>query len=95
MWIGKDDNSPMRGATGGGTPAQIWRDFMSRAIPGAAPRAAPRPEPEPDLPQIFDDLGGIIDASLGGRIGDAEVRIGDDGAITVEPREPDPPKPPG
>lgn len=106
VWIGKDDNSPMRGTTGGGTPAQIWRDFMSRAIPGAAPRAAPRPEPEPDLPQIFDDLGGIIDApeikidpetgvSLGARIGDAEVRIGGDGAITVEPREPDPPKPPG
>ena len=104
VWIGKDDNSPMRGATGGGTPAQIWRDFMSRAIPGAAPRAAPRPEPEPELPEIFDDLGGMIGApeikidpetgvSLGGRIGDAEVRIGGDGAITVEPTEPKPPPP--
>ncbi len=106
VWIGKDDNSPMRGATGGGTPAQIWRDFMSRAIPGAGPRAAPRPEREPELPQIFDDLGGIIgepnvefDPETGVRlnlpIGDAEARIGSDGQFSIEPSQPDPPdKPP-
>jgi penicillin-binding protein 1A len=104
VWIGKDDNSPIRGATGGGTPAQIWRDFMSRAIPGAAPRAAPPPEPEPALPEIFDDLGSIIGdpelridpesgVTIGGRIGDADVRIGNDG-IAIEPGQPDPPDPP-
>jgi penicillin-binding protein 1A len=32
VWVGNDDNSPMRGVTGGGAPARIWRSFMSRAL---------------------------------------------------------------
>ncbi|HYD36546.1 MAG TPA: penicillin-binding transpeptidase domain-containing protein, partial [Allosphingosinicella sp.] len=37
VWVGNDDNSPLAGAiAGGGLPARIWRDFMSRAV-GAAP----------------------------------------------------------
>jgi penicillin-binding protein 1A len=48
VWIGNDDNSPLRGINGGGLPARLWRDFMSQAIKGAAPRAAPRPAPKPD-----------------------------------------------
>ncbi|MBA4765862.1 MAG: transglycosylase domain-containing protein, partial [Erythrobacter sp.] len=31
VWIGNDDNSPLRGVSGGGLPARIWRDFMSQA----------------------------------------------------------------
>ena len=31
VWVGNDDNSPMRGVTGGSLPAQIWRGFMSQA----------------------------------------------------------------
>lgn len=43
VWVGNDDNSPMKGMTGGGVPARIWRDFMASALKvsaGAAPRAA-------------------------------------------------------
>ena len=29
VWIGRDDNKPVAGASGGRLPAQIWRDFMS------------------------------------------------------------------
>src|SRR3546814_16566814 len=33
VWVGNDDNSPLKGNVhGGGLPARIWRDFMSRAI---------------------------------------------------------------
>ena len=32
VWVGNDDNSPVSGATGGGLPAHIWRDFMVRAL---------------------------------------------------------------
>jgi penicillin-binding protein 1A len=32
VWIGKDDNSPVGDATGGGIPATIWRAFMSKAV---------------------------------------------------------------
>ena len=28
VWLGNDDNSPMRDITGGSLPAQIWRDVM-------------------------------------------------------------------
>ena len=31
VWVGNDDNSPMRGVTGGTLPAQIWRAFMDKA----------------------------------------------------------------
>jgi penicillin-binding protein 1A len=32
VWMGNDDNTPMRRVTGGSYPAQIWRDFMSFAM---------------------------------------------------------------
>lgn len=33
VWIGRDDNGPMQGVTGGRAPAMIWREIMSRALP--------------------------------------------------------------
>nr|MDQ2861404.1 PBP1A family penicillin-binding protein [Pseudomonadota bacterium] len=33
VWVGKDDNRPMRRVTGGGAPAEIWRNFMVAALP--------------------------------------------------------------
>jgi penicillin-binding protein 1A len=32
VWLGNDGGKPMKGVTGGGAPAVIWRDFMSRAL---------------------------------------------------------------
>ena len=32
VWIGNDDNSPMRNVAGGGLPTQIWRGFMGYAL---------------------------------------------------------------
>lgn len=32
VWVGNDDNSVMRGMTGGTVPAFIWRDVMSTAV---------------------------------------------------------------
>ncbi len=31
VWLGNDDNSPMENVTGGGFPAQIWKDIMSHS----------------------------------------------------------------
>ncbi|MXP42555.1 penicillin-binding protein [Altererythrobacter soli] len=51
VWIGHDDNRPMPGAQGGGVPAAIWRNFMTRALTPAdeapAPARAPREMPPP------------------------------------------------
>jgi penicillin-binding protein 1A len=49
VWVGNDDNSPMRAVSGGGLPADIWRQFLLAA----------QPEPigwaEPEAPQDEDD----------------------------------------
>jgi penicillin-binding protein 1A len=39
VWVGNDDNAPMNGVTGGGLPAEIWRDFTAFALddPGVRP----------------------------------------------------------
>ena len=56
VWVGNDDGTPMRRVTGGGLPAQIWRDFTAEALRMAppratglptAPRAVPLPAPAP------------------------------------------------
>ena len=32
VWMGNDDNTPMKGVTGGGAPARAWRKFMAEAV---------------------------------------------------------------
>ncbi len=34
VWIGNDDNKPMKKVTGGNLPAKIWADFMKPALAG-------------------------------------------------------------
>jgi penicillin-binding protein 1A len=62
VWVGKDDNKPMRGVSGGHTPAAIWRSFMSAALPrlkvGAIPTGAAIPATSPIG---ADPIGNIID----------------------------------
>jgi penicillin-binding protein 1A len=41
IWLGNDDNSPTRKATGGGLPVEIWSRFMKTALQGTAPTALP------------------------------------------------------
>ncbi|MFD1192501.1 transglycosylase domain-containing protein [Phenylobacterium conjunctum] len=61
VWVGRDDNTPMKRVTGGGAPAGVWHDFMTaalprlrtQAIPGGTvtppPVEAPAPDPIGDL----------------------------------------------
>ncbi len=46
VWIGNDDNTPLKGISGGGLPARIWRDFMTEASgkKGAAAAKGGRPD---------------------------------------------------
>ena len=41
VWLGNDDNSPTRKATGGGLPVEIWSRFMKTALQATAPTALP------------------------------------------------------
>ena len=38
VWVGNDDERPMRNVTGGGLPARLWRRFMTVAHAGLTPR---------------------------------------------------------
>ncbi len=41
VWLGNDDNSPTKKATGGGLPVDIWSRFMKTALQGVAPASLP------------------------------------------------------
>jgi penicillin-binding protein 1A len=41
VWVGKDDNTPMRRVTGGTVPAEVWRNFMAAALPRLQVRPIP------------------------------------------------------
>ncbi len=63
VWVGNDDNSPLKGVSGGGVPARIWRDFMQQAL-GEKSTPKPRPTPSPDpsgpvQPLDVEELGEI------------------------------------
>ncbi len=41
VWLGNDDNSPMKKVSGGGLPSEIWGKFMKAAHQGAQPSGLP------------------------------------------------------
>ncbi len=76
VWMGYDDNTPLTGVTGGGLPAEIWRETMVRVHDGLPVRPLPMQTPRGasqnrgDGPQTVE---GILDQMLrdifGGRGG--------------------------
>lgn len=47
VWMGYDDNTPLTGVTGGGLPAEIWRETMIRVHEGVPPTPLPMAKVEP------------------------------------------------
>jgi membrane peptidoglycan carboxypeptidase len=47
VWMGYDDNTPLTGVTGGGLPAEIWREAMVRVHEGLTPTPLPAFTPVP------------------------------------------------
>jgi len=60
VWVGNDDETPMKAVTGGKIPAQIWRAFMLEAqeLAPAAPADEALPGIDPEavsaLPQVLE-----------------------------------------
>ncbi|HEX3699993.1 MAG TPA: PBP1A family penicillin-binding protein [Phenylobacterium sp.] len=52
VWMGRDDNAPMRRITGGMAPAELWKTYMGRALRvlPKTPIPAGPPAPPPPLP---------------------------------------------
>ena len=81
VWVGKDNNKPMKRVTGGGAPAGIWRDFMSAALPRLKAQPIPGGTIEPPAPAsdpIGDLVDGIADAIGGQPAAPAERAPADD-----------------
>ncbi|SDX35531.1 transglycosylase domain-containing protein [Roseicitreum antarcticum] len=65
VWMGYDDNSPLTGVTGGGLPAEIWREAMTRVVEGRSPQ--PLPMIEPQRPRLDPPaLSGPVASQSGG-----------------------------
>ena len=60
VWVGKDDNTPMRRVTGGTLPAEVWRAFMGAALPRLQVRAIP-PGPAGSGILTADPIGDLLD----------------------------------
>ena len=53
VWMGRDDNRPMKGVTGGSLPAEVWRNVMATAVkrlPATPIPAGPQPPAPPPIP---------------------------------------------
>jgi penicillin-binding protein 1A len=60
VWLGRDDNTPMRRVTGGGAPAGVWQGFMSRSLPRL--KAEPIPGGLAPPASGEDPIGDLLDA---------------------------------
>jgi penicillin-binding protein 1A len=56
VWMGYDDNTPLTGVTGGGLPAEIWRETMTRVEAGQPIRPLPERIPEQRVAQIIPEV---------------------------------------
>ncbi len=56
VWMGYDDNTPLKGVTGGGIPAEIWHEVMIRVEDGLPITELPLIVPEPKAPPAPDAL---------------------------------------
>ncbi|MCA0964586.1 transglycosylase domain-containing protein [Salipiger bermudensis] len=54
VWMGNDDNSPLSGVTGGGLPADIWRETMIRVNEGLPVKPLPAIAPAGPSPQMVE-----------------------------------------
>ena len=69
VWLGNDDNSPTKKATGGGLPVEVWTRFMRTAHQGVAVAALPGAQSGGMLAQIASQIvpGTPVPASGAGR----------------------------
>jgi len=68
VWMGYDDNTSLTGVTGGGLPAEIWRETMLRVHEGMP--ATPLPMLRVTEPPVVRDLFGNKNRQNGGSVAD-------------------------
>ena len=56
VWMGYDDNTPLTGVTGGGLPAEIWKQVMTRVSDGESPRPLPAFTPRTNSNRVLEPV---------------------------------------
>jgi membrane peptidoglycan carboxypeptidase len=79
VWMGNDDNTPLTGVTGGGLPADIWRETVTRISadlppeplnmirPSGPPKVnnqVASPQPQQNTGQRPSDIGGNLENAI-------------------------------
>jgi membrane peptidoglycan carboxypeptidase len=65
VWMGYDNNTPLNGVTGGGLPAEIWRQTMEGVLAGQTPVPLPMLPPRGGGGGSFVDPGGLAAEGTG------------------------------
>lgn len=63
VWMGYDDNRPLTGVTGGGLPAEIWQEVMTRVHKGLPARPLPVKVPEVRMRPDTSNTGGTTSSA--------------------------------
>jgi penicillin-binding protein 1A len=86
VWIGHDDNSPLGETTGGTLPAQIWRNFMARAVDTRGGARVALPAPTQEFEPVTQTLPDNVQVPIGDSGYDVGIAIGpDEVTISAEP----------
>ncbi len=101
VWVGNDNDAPMRHITGGSLPALIWKSVMLAAEQGHPPQPLDRSQPPADEPPPLDVSQGFIDEAPVADL--PEPKLSDQGEVTAgsgvalrdQPAGPSPPLPEG
>src|SRR5215468_2385782 len=82
VWLGNDDSSPTKKATGGGLPVDIWSRFMKVAHQGAAVAALPGLSAAPSFASALPSVappGAPIEGQFGSQVRPQPIDRGIDG----------------
>ncbi|CAN5407252.1 penicillin-binding protein 1A [soil metagenome] len=60
VWLGNDDNSPTKKATGGGLPVEIWSRFMKAAHQGLKPEPIPGAAPSSFFASVAQAVNQVV-----------------------------------
>jgi 1A family penicillin-binding protein len=88
VWMGYDDNTPLTGVTGGGLPAEIWRETMVRVHEGVPARPLPMRQPGEggNAREQTSGAGGAVGGAVGLLEGLLRDILGGDSSATAPRR---------
>ncbi len=83
VWVGNDDDRPMRDVSGGGMPARLWRAFMVDALKGAPAPGSPAAGPGIAAGPKLEGRAEVVDTATlrTGRPAGPAARRGRDGRV--------------